>query len=69
MLFQDKKDYHYHFFSEKKKHTRSYMLNDNQCTVYFFEKAYFLEKEPSGYQMKEKSCLKASAWLELSEVI
>ena len=54
---------------KNKKHTRSYMLNDNQCTVYFFEKAYFLEKEPSGYQMKEKSCLKASAWLELSEVI
>ena len=68
MLFQDKKDYHYHFSSEEKKHARSYMLNDNQFTVYFYNKLSFL-KRPSGCQMKEKSCLKASAWLDLAEVI
>ena len=43
-LFQDKKDYHYHFSSEEKKHTRSYKLNDNQFTVSFYSKLIFFKK-------------------------
>ena len=39
-----KKDYHYHFSSEEKKHTRSYILNDNKFTVYFYNYLIFLKK-------------------------
>ena len=69
MLFQDKIDYHYHFSSEEKKRIRSYMLNGNQFTVYFITSFFLKKNERSGYQMKKKSCLKASAWLEHAEVI
>ena len=50
---------------KNKEHTRSHKLNDNQFTVYFYNKAN-LKKKPSGCEMEEKSCLKASGWLELA---
>ena len=34
---------------------------------FIFITSLFFKKEPSGFQMKRKSCLKASAWLELAE--
>ena len=33
---------------------------------FIFITSLISKKNPSGFQMKEKSCLKASAWLELS---
>ena len=35
---------------------------------FIFITSLFFKKEPSGCQTKEKSCLKASAWLELAEI-
>ena len=48
-----KKDYHYHFSSEEKKHTRSYILNDNQFTVYFYNKLIFLKKNQVIAKLKK----------------
>ena len=53
-----KKDYHYHFSSEEKKHTRSYILNDNKFTVYFYNYLIFLKKNQAVAKWKKNHAWK-----------